>query len=118
MCILKSRPQDLLKKLYLYKTQINTTANFPLIRLRHLWAEALTQGRFSWEHREIQSFPHRIYLPLKKRSVSIMRLEAIATFTFNLPCHNKLRNNVMIRSGIIQNSAFTVDCNIPFPYHL
>ena len=53
---------------------------------------------------------------LKKRRISDMGLQTISTLIANLSCHQQYGKQFVARSRIIQNTLFTVNCKLLFPY--
>ena len=53
---------------------------------------------------------------LKKRRISDMGLQTIRTLIANLSCHQQYGKQFVARSRIIQNTLFTVNCKLLFPY--
>ena len=53
---------------------------------------------------------------LQKRRISDMGLQTISTLIANLSCHQQYGKQFVARWKIIQNTLFTVNCKLLFPY--
>jgi len=57
-----------------------------------------------------------VSLFFNKWRISDMGLQTISTLIANLSCHQQYGKQFVARSRIIQNTLFTVNCKLLFPY--